>query len=168
MKTKPLALILLAALFFVPALPARAAERREREGRNLGIELLLYIPNRVLDLFDMVRARLRVGPGLAAGVRATEPLSIYVGGYASVYAGLPGPRQRPWFPIPVGLETHTGVTASVADATLDAGIGPDYSPTEVGASLHLLIVGADVGVDPMEIVDFLAGFILMDPRGDDF
>lgn len=168
MKTKRLALILLAALFLVPVPPVRAAERREREERNLGIELLLYIPNRVLDLFDMVRARLRVGPGLAAGVRVTEPLSVYVGGYASVYAGLPGPRQRPWIPIPVGLETHTGVTASVADATLDAGIGPDYSPTEVGASLHLLIVGADVGVDPMEIVDFLAGFILMDPRGDDF
>ncbi len=168
MKATRFVLILIAALFVIPGTPAHAAERVSRDEHSLGRKLLFYIPNRVLDLFDMVRVRLRIGPGLAAGVRATEPLSVYVGSYASVYAGLPGPRQRPWLPIPVGLETHTGVTASVADATLDAGIGPDYSPTEIGASLHLLLVGADVGFDPMEIVDFLAGFILLDPRGDDF
>jgi hypothetical protein len=47
------------------------------------------------------------------------------------------------------------------------GAGPGYSWTEIGLSLHLLIIGADVDVDPVEAVDFLAGFLTLDPRHDD-
>jgi hypothetical protein len=46
--------------------------------------------------------------------------------------------------------------------------GPGYSPTEIGLGLHAGVVGVDVGIDPMEIVDFLGGFFLWDPRHDDF
>jgi len=142
------------------------AQDSERE-HSLAHKLILYIPNRVLDVIDLVRAKLRIGPGLAVGVRATEPASVYLGSYVSVYAGLPGPRQRPTLPLPIGLESNTGVEVSVADAATGVGVGPNYSPTEIGASVHLLIIGADVDVDPMEFVDLLAGFILKDPRGDD-
>jgi hypothetical protein len=130
-------------------------------------KVLFYIPDRVLDAFDIVRLRARVGPGVALGVRATEVVSGFLGAYTSVYAGLPGPRLRPTVKLPIGLESFNGAGVSVASATVSGGIGPDYSPTEFGVSAQVLIVGADVGFDPWELVDFLAGFVMADPRGDD-
>lgn len=47
------------------------------------------------------------------------------------------------------------------------GYGPNYSPTEIGASIQAIIVGVDVGVDPFEVVDFLVGIFFFDPRVDD-
>ena len=143
-------------------------QKEDQEVHSLGHKVLFYLPNRVFDIFDMVRLRLRVGPGLAAGVRVTDPVSAYVGAYVSVYAGLPGPRQEPKIPLPAGLETYNGATLSFVHLATGAGLGPDYSPTEIGASLHLLIIGADVDVDPMEFIDLLAGLIALDPRHDDF
>jgi len=127
-----------------------------------------YLPNRVLDLLDIFRARIRVGPGFGVGVRATEVASAYVGSYATVYAGLPGPRGRSFPKSPVGLESHTGVTVSVVDATVDGGIGPDYSPTEFGVGGQLGIIGADIGFDPMELLDFGLGIFTVDVQKDDF
>jgi hypothetical protein len=129
---------------------------------------LMYLPNRVFDVLDIVRLRLRVGPGFAAGFRVTKPLSLYAGAYMSVYAGLPGPRQRTKIPWPVGLESHSGIGASLLDFAPDGRGGPQYSPTEVEIGGQLLILGIDVGVDAYEVFDLLAGLILFDPRNDDF
>jgi hypothetical protein len=151
------------------ASPLCAGEADAGGGRpGIVHRLLMYIPNRLLDVFDMVRLRVRLGPGIALDVRATEFADFYAGTYASVYAGLPGPRMRKVPRLPVGVETLTGVEVSVADLSVGCGLGPDYSPTEVGIGMQALIVGADVGVDPMEILDFLGGFFLWDPRHDDF
>lgn len=138
------------------------------EAEGLGQKILLYLPNRVLDALDMVRARARLGPGAAVGVRLTEPLRVYLGAYGTVFVGLPGPRMDAVPPIPAGLESLNGAQLSVLDATFNVAQDPDYSPTEIGASVHLLLVGADVGIDPVEIADFFAGFLLFDLRGDDF
>lgn len=136
-------------------------------GNSLGHKLLLYVPNRVLDALDIVRLRARVGPGLAVGVRATKVASAYIGSYAAIYAGLPGPRLRPTVKLPVGLESYSGVDVSLAEATVSGGIGPDYSFTEFGLSVHLLLLGLDVGLDPWEVVDLVTGLVLIDLRGDD-
>jgi hypothetical protein len=32
----------------------------------------------------------------------------------------------------------------------------------------VLLVGLDVGVEPYDALDFLAGILFLDPRGDDF
>jgi hypothetical protein len=126
----------------------------------------MYIPNIVLDLFDVVRLRVRVGPGIAADVRATKLASVFVGSYGSVYAGLPGPRNRPEPKLPFGLESRSGVQVSVVDGTADSDIGPDYGPTEVGLGVQALIVGVDVGVEPLELLDFVAGIFFIDLRAD--
>ncbi len=129
--------------------------------------LIFYLPNRALDLVDPFRLRARVGPGTALGLRATTLADIYLGSYTSIYAGLPGPRNR-WLPkLPVGLESSSGAGLSLANATLDGPIGPDYSATEFGLSIHILLIGLDAGIDPVEILDFFAGLILLDPRDDD-
>lgn len=144
-----------------------ALQEENSEGHSFLVGTLLYIPNRVLDVLDIFRCRVRVGPGIAAGVRATEIAEVYAGTYASVYAGLPGPRMRSTPKLPIGLESHNGASVSVADATIDGGIGPDYSPTEFGLGAQLGIVGFDFGFDPVEVADFLTGIFTIDLRDDD-
>ena len=144
----------------------KSSEVKEEE-RSLLVGTLLYLPNRVLDLLDIFRLRVRVGPGFAVGARATEVASAYLGSYMSVYAGLPGPRLRSLPRSPLWLESYNGVSLSVADATASGGLGPDYSPTELGAGFQLGVAGVDFGVDPVEVLDFVTGFVTIDLRDDD-
>jgi hypothetical protein len=172
---KYLAIVCLAAGLFSTLTPQMSfAERTEGIGESSEEDsstlhtVLCYLPNRLFDLLDVFRARVRVGPGLAAGVRVTDVASAFVGSYASVYAGLPGPRGRSLPILPVGLESHNGATVSVVDATVDGGIGPDYGSTEIGAGAQLGIIGLDLGFDPLELADFLAGVVTLDIQDDDF
>lgn len=134
---------------------------------SVGHKVLFYIPNRILDFFDIFRFRVRVGPGFALGARATSVAQVYAGTYTSIWAGLPGPRLSSSIPIPLGIESNNGATVSVVDATADGGVGPGYSSSEVGVGLQLAIVGVDLGFDPVEIADFVTGFVTVDLRGDD-
>ncbi len=135
---------------------------------GIGWGILMYIPNRVLDVLDIVRARVRFGPGIAFGARATEYADVFVGTYASVYVGLPGPRGRTLPRLPVGLESKTGAEVSVADVTLEGGLSPDYGMTECGVGFQAFLIGVDVGVDPFEILDLVVGLVTFDPMDDDF
>lgn len=144
-----------------------AKEAKEEEHSTLH-KIVFYLPNRVFDLLDIFRLRVRVGPGVAAGVRVTEPASIYVGTYGTIYVGLPGPRMRAMPKSPIGLETHNGASLGPAAVTFDAGFGPDYSPTEIGAGAQLALIGFDAGIDPVELVDFFTGLFLYHVRGEDF
>lgn len=142
-------------------------EDDDESGSVIGT-LIWYIPNRVLDVLDIVRARVRLGPGVAFGARATELADVFLGTYATIYVGLPGPRGRVFPRLPAGFESKSGAEASVADVTVEGGIGPDYGEFECGAGLQLLIVGFDVGVDPFEILDLAVGLLTFDPASDDF
>ncbi len=137
------------------------------KSRGLVHRLILWAPNRVLDVFDIMRVRIRFGPGLGLGVRATKYVAVFAGSYTTIYAGLPGPRCRRMPRSPVGLESYNGAKASVVDLTVDGGIGPNYSSTEFGGGFQLLIFGIDIGADPFEVVDFAGGILLWDPRQDD-
>ncbi len=154
-----------------PAPPASAASPLvaiERELPTLGDRILWYVPNRALDLLDVFRLRVRVGPGLAANFRMTDFGAFYGGGYWSVYAGLPGPRHPHVLRSPVGLESLRGIVMAGVDATDDTPHGPRYGAAEIDVGLHLLLVGGEAGVDAVEIGDFLGGWIGLDPMEDDF
>jgi len=131
---------------------------------------LMYLPNRLFDLQDMVRARVRVGPGTTASVRATKLVNASVGSHMTVYAGLPGPRNKPSVNLPVGLDNYTGIEASVVNLSNNnnAPFSPTYGTTEFGAGFQALLLGLDLGVDPLEVVDFAFGLLLIDIKGDDF
>ncbi|MHC5211279.1 MAG: hypothetical protein ACYTG2_11220 [Planctomycetota bacterium] len=144
-----------------------AEESADDDGRGIGHRLLWYIPNRISDVLDIVRARVRIGPGVAVGVRATELADVYLGSYATVFVGVPGPRRERSFNWPFGFESLSGAEISVAEATVEGGIGPNYGLAEFGVSLQLLIVGIDVGVDPLEVVDLAVGLLTFDILGDD-
>lgn len=149
-----------------PAINATDIKSKTPE-HGIGHKLLFYFPNRILDIFDIARLRLRVGPGLSFGARLTEPLSIVIGGHESVFVGLPGPRLAPVVKFPAGIENESGLGIHFFDGNnLDKNT-PDYSFSEIGYSLHALIIGGDVDVDPMEIADLIAGLVLFDLRNDD-
>jgi hypothetical protein len=171
-------LALLAFALLLPGAPAARAQvplrdppeairgsEAPRHGRLH--RLLLYVPNRLLDLTDLFRARIRVGPGLAACARMTDQLWFFGGAYDSVYAGLPGPRRPASLRAPVGRETQKGLIVFGVDATDDSPAPPGYVASELDVGVHLLLFGVEVGFDPVEIGDLLAGFLLDDPRGDD-
>lgn len=143
-------------------------ESKEKEEHSLLHKILCYLPNRILDATDLVRARVRVGPGVAVDARATKFVRVGLGSYLSLYGGLPGPRQRPMPRSPIGFEAYSGASLSVAEASFKTGFEPGYSPSEVGAGVHLGIVGLDIGVDPLEAVDLLTGLVGIDIIGDDF
>jgi hypothetical protein len=136
-------------------------------GARAGRAILFYLPDRALDLIDPFRVRLRLGPGMAIGARATSLGEVYIGSYATVFAGLPGPRRAKLPRLPGGVETRSGLAASVVDASLEGPLGPGYTWSESGASLQAMLVGFDVGLDPIELLDLLAGVVFLDPRGDD-
>ncbi len=169
MKRFLMASLMSGIILCTPLLGVAAEEQAAKTTQSHGVlhKIVMYIPNRVLDVFDIVRFRVRVGPGAAVDVRATKVASAFVGSYASVYAGLPGPRNRPFPKLPIGFESRNGVQASVVDATVSGGIDPDYGPTEIGVGVQALVVGLDVGVEPLEILDLLAGFFFIDLTHDD-
>lgn len=137
------------------------------EHEDAGHVALWYIPNRISDLLDIVRARLRLGPGLAIGARFTDAAIWNAGGYSSVFIGIPGPRRERVFNWPVGVETMRGGSWSPFDGTAWSGDGPHYGRLEIGLGTQLLIVGADLGVDIYEALDFITGIVTVDPVGDD-
>jgi hypothetical protein len=127
--------------------------------------IVLYVPNRVFDILDIIRLRLRVGPGISAGVRATEVASLFLGAHSTVWAGLHGSRGKTTFPWIVGVESHAGAEVGP--------IGPSatgcyFDPLEVGLELQPLIVGLNFGVGVFEVVDFVTGLLFIDLQEDDF
>ncbi len=148
-----------------PSSPARMVEAEPEQG--LGHKVLWYVPNRLLDLVDIFRFRLRAGPGLAANVRLTDYADVYIGTYYTAFVGLPGPRMQPAIRPPWGMEYEKGLKLMGVDATDDLAHEPGYSPTEFNAGLQLLILGVEIGFDPVEFGDFFSGFVMIDLRGDD-
>jgi len=137
----------------------------EDEDRPFVIGALLYLPNRIFDVFDLVRARVRLGLGFQIGARATKPASVSVGAFSTIYVGLHGPRGEAKLPWPAGFETAAGLQVSVADGQMG---GPYYGLTEIGADFHAGVVGVAIGVDPLwELLDLLVGFTTIDLADDD-
>jgi len=146
-----------------------ADDRGTSRGAAVRRALLMYIPNRIFDVLDVVRLRVRTGPGLAVGVRATEAVDLGVGAYSSIFVGCPGPRGRRRANLPIGLESYVGAELSglAAGEDEDGREGPSYGALEVGAGFHAGAVGLDFGIDPGEIVDLGLGLLFLDPIGDD-
>ncbi len=111
----------------------------------------------------MVRAGVNVGPGVGLRLKATEPLQISLLERISAGAGLQSLRHLPVY---ASAESATGVGPLGVDANL--GIGWYQSPTDIRVEAHVLIVGAHVAIDPVEIVDFILGLFTIDIRKDDF
>ena len=165
---------LILALLPVPALAdsheeaeAQEEQQAEQEEERNKHPILFYLPNRIFDVLDVARARVRVGPGVGVSARVTKPASVAVGFYASIFAGLPGPRGGAKIPFPIGVENYAGADVSVMGVSTE-GFGPNYGVGEVGAGVQAGLFGIDVGIDPVEILDLVLGFVFIDFMDDDF
>jgi hypothetical protein len=128
---------------------------------------LTYLPNRVFDLCDVLRLRARFGEGFSAGARVTRWGAVFAGSYEALWVGVPGPRGRRSLPLPLGYEGKSGVDVGPI-AVSSSAQAPLYGVGEVGAGVQVYMIGAEAGVDFYELVDFFAGFALVDFARDDF
>ncbi len=127
--------------------------------------VVFYLPNRLFDVLDIVRLRLRVGPGLSAGASATEVADVFVGAHTSMYVGLRGSRGKPQIPWPFGIDNRAGAEISVIDET-QSNVYTD--PLEFGAQAQLGIIGINFAFNVYDMLDVLTGFVLLDIAKDDF
>ena len=123
-------------------------------------QVLLWVPNRVMDFIAIFRADVGVGPSFGgvlrvtkhgqAGYRSMSPLSVRVGTFG---------RHVPF----------------MVENSNEFGIGPGYissddrqvCPGEIGLGADLFIIGAYGGVCVEEFFDFAAGLFFIDVLGDD-
>lgn len=127
---------------------------------SIARKIAWYIPNRLLDIVDIIKLDVGVGPSFGAVARVTKYGQVGYRTFApiSIRAGLRGRK------LPVFIERSSEI-----------GVGPaflqshdrDVSAGEIGAGVDLLLAGAYAGVALDEIVDFVAGFACVDLKSDD-
>ncbi len=167
-----LSALLLAALLLGTGLPAHADDTHTTQPaaaprKTVGHFLLMYIPNRIFDVMDIVRARAAIGPGVALGVRLTDVADAWAGIESTTWVGLPGPRCEPKVALPVGLQSRAGAELSLLKTVAATDDASNYRMDEIGAHVHLLLVGAEVGVSIGEALDAVFGILGIDIFKDD-
>ena len=148
----------------VPVSPKEGRKEFEPTQMNEGSpgwsDVVMWIPNRVLDFIDIFRADVGVGPSFGAVVRVTKygqvgyrqmaPASLRIGDFG---------RQ-----LPVMVESSN-----------EFGVGPAYVESadreicagEVGLGGDLLVAGAYAGICLDEVADFIGGIFFIDFKEDD-
>jgi len=147
----------------VPAGDDEADEAEDEDSRPVLLGVLLYLPNRVLDLFDIARAGVSVGPGIGVELTATRFLNLALMFKTSVGVGLQTLRH-----LPIEATAYTAVGAGPLVLALDPGLNWHRSMGDLRVDLHALLLGAHVALEPIEMLDFLVGFFGLDPADDDF
>jgi hypothetical protein len=120
----------------------------------------LWLPNRLMDFFDIFRVDIGIGPAHGAvlrlskyaqlGYRDMTPTSLRIGDFG---------RNPPY----------------LSESSPEYGISPFYveskeravCPGEIGAGVDVLIAGAYVGICLDEVADFAAGLFFFDIKSDD-
>lgn len=124
---------------------------------------LMYLPNRVLDLGDVIHFGAEIGPGVGADAMFTDYLRASAMKRWSKGLGYQTLRRSPF----KDSEEEYAELGPVKFATDIDGRPWIIDPWDVRVELHLLVVGAHVAVNPVEIGDFLVGLFMFDPRDDD-
>jgi hypothetical protein len=122
-------------------------------------KILLWVPNRVLDLVDVFRVDVGVGTSFGAVARVTKYGQV---GYRSVA------------PLSVRVGDFGRKAPALLEHSSEMGIGPAYiessdrkvCPSEIGLGADLF-VGAYAGICVDELFDFAAGLFFIDLKKDD-
>jgi hypothetical protein len=129
------------------------------------VQVVMWPVNRVLDVVDIVRFGVGVGPGVGVDLRATQM------GQASAMWGFVagvGWQGRYNSPLVVDSRSFAAIGAVTVGST---GIAPVFhwprTFWEIRAEAHALLVLGQVAVDLFEIFDFAAGILFFDPSHDD-
>jgi hypothetical protein len=150
--------------------------------------VLWYIPDRILDAFDMFSIDVHLGPGLWVDVHATRAVQLGLGGrtvagvgwHDNRNLGIQTQSQAGANFLPFGVEGYSAMEAGTsgvrAGTWSESGLHNPTSPLygeykdywAVGGAATIVFVGADADIHPIQIWDFLVGFLLFDPLNDDF
>jgi hypothetical protein len=144
--------------------PSKSQDSKSaEESPSILMVLLLYIPNRIFDAGDVVRAGVNLGPGIGADLCATESLSVAAMFRTSVGVGYETLRHMP---VVWGGESY----AAVGPVSSKVVGGPIWYRQywDIRPELHVVLVGAHVAVNPAEIADFFLGFTTIDIMNDDY
>jgi hypothetical protein len=163
--------------------PLRAPARRPP-----ALRALLYLPDRLLDLTDVVSFDLHLGFGLYGNVHLTRALQAGLGARGVTGVGWHERRS-------LGLRTEAGsgfvllaLGAEGTSGTLTGTSGlfswseglaglqrPEHVLYQevrdywaVGGALTALVLGIDFDLHPLQVADFAAGWLTVDFLGDDF
>ncbi len=123
-------------------------------------QVLLWFPNRIMDLIDIFKVDVGVGPSFGAVVRVTKYGQV---GYRSVS------------PLSVRVGLFGRSMPFMLEHSSEFGLGPGFVAShdrtvckgELGAGADLFLVGAYGGVCVDEVIDFIAGIFFLDVSGDD-
>ena len=150
-----------------------------------------YFYDRGQDFVDVWRLGLTYGPGALVNVRATKLLQVGFGGVDVFKMGMKGRAYGFWreFRGEGGVSlvyfTHYDKDFISGNSLLreemaipqpDAGeevladVDPFYGDRnflEVGFTLHVFFVGVEFALDLYSLLDFLGGWLLLDPQQDD-
>ena len=155
----------------------------------LGEKLMLYPLNRVLDLCDLASVSAGLGPDVQANLHATRALQVGAGASSTARAGYNTCRE-------IGLYRQTGWEASLLSLSWENysktnvrswdsvkeiehkanGLSQPGYPIYrdnvrdywgIGGHLPLLLASVEAEVHPVELVDLVLGFFMVDLRGDD-
>jgi hypothetical protein len=156
--------------------------------RNPLFRLVMYVPDRVFDLLDLVTLDVHFGPGVFADVHVTRRIQAALGLRATM--GLGAHDQRS-----IGLknQSEAGVsvltfgTQSVAGTTVcTSGVhtGAEsmvglHSPRNsiyqdfrdfwaIGVAVTAGLAGAELDLHPVQLFDFIGGVLFLDFSRDDF
>lgn len=129
----------------------------EKEKGGIGRAILLWPVNRLLDLVDIGRANVTVGPGMGLTAHATKLVQLGAGAFTGARIGW----QQRHFPIRFQAKAEAGISAAYAET------GEKRGWFYMGLSFHLALVGAEVGIDLGEVADFATGLFFLDPMDDD-
>lgn len=172
--------VCLLAVLLTGGLEARA-QSDVLDPNSFLVDAQLYLWNRFSDVLDIVRGGLAGGPGIGAEVAVTNYAQL--GAYANYERGV----SFPHFVFPLWLVDyyekndgafvyHEGRYATAAFGPWRAERGPQMEGVnrhftrdrwDIRAQLDAAIIHAYLTVRPLEILDFLAGFVTWDPSADD-
>lgn len=131
--------------------------------RSAGRTALLYLPNRVLDLLDIVHIGVGIGPGFGLELHPTRYGRLQAVAGADVGIAWLGRYARP-----TQAAVYATAAASTAQAEARTGVVWRIPKWDIGVRAHYLLDMAYVGFAPDELVDFLLGFSTFDTKDDDF
>jgi hypothetical protein len=161
---------------------------RARVARPPWIRVLLYLPDRLLDLGDVASFDLHLGFGLYVNAHATRALQAAAGARGVTGIGWHerrslGLREQNDAGLVLGAfgaeansGTLSGTSGIIAWAETVAGLQQPAHPLYqevrdywgLGAAVTLLVFGFDVDLHPLQVADFAAGWATVDFLADDF
>lgn len=150
--------------------------------------VLLYLPDRLLDLADVFSVDLHLGFGLYANVHATRALQAGAGGrgvtglgwHERRSLGIREQQESGFVLAAIGAETSSGTQSGTSGiyswsetvAGLQQPTDPLYQELRdywaLGAALTVVFLGLDLDVHPLQAADFVAGLVTVDFLRDDF